>query len=362
MPLTFNMPVPAIAPIDPPDVIDYRSDTLTAPDAAMREAMASAVVGDDVWCTDPTVVALERTVATACGKEAALFTPTGTMGNLICIMVHCDARLSEVVLGDRSHQLLYEVANLSGVAGVGLRPVKTNDDGTLDLDQLRAAIRGVDVHWPTTRAVLLENTHNFSGGRVLPLSYVREVRKLCDATNTKLHCDGARVWHAAVALDVPLATILEDFDSASVCLSKALGAPMGSVIVGTHDFIAKARRVRKMLGGGLRQVGVVAAAGLHAVCHMFDRLREDHAVAAALAAALAAKGIPTRPVETNIVFAKTPGVAAVVVERCAERKLLLCPIGPDEVRLIPHYGNTMDEVETAVTILAEVLAAATAKP
>jgi threonine aldolase len=291
------------------DIIELRSDTLTKPDAAMRQAMATAEVGDAVWGTDPTVKALEAQVASMTGKEAALFVPSGVMGNLVLVMCHCDSRSSEVLLGDRCHQLLYETGNLASVAGVQTRSVPTAADGTLDLNALRACFRGVDQHWPTTRAVLLENTHNFAGGKVLPMSYVQEVRAIVDAFNAKepadrqvaLHCDGARAWHAAVALGITIEEVLAPFDTASLCLSKALGAPMGSVIVGPRSTIeGKARRLVKMLGGGMRQTGIVAAGAIHALTHQYARLAEDHARARELYEALKAAGIDAVLPETNI--------------------------------------------------------------
>jgi threonine aldolase len=340
-------------------VIELRSDTLTKPDWQMRRAMGGAHVGDAVWRTDKSVIDLEKRVADLCGKEAALFVPSGTMGNLVCVMCHCDdGRSSEVIVGDKAHQLLNEAGNLASIGGIQTRSVPTNPDGTLSLDAIRAALRGQDQHFPSTRAVLLENTHNFCGGKVLPMDYVRQVRALIDAhpiNKVALHCDGARIWHAAIALNTPVKELLEPFDTCSLCFSKGLGAPAGSVIVGSRDLIeGKARRYVKMLGGMMRQVGVLAAACDYALTYQYYRLAEDHTDARALYEALKAKGIDAMEPQTNILIwaAPAPGTARRVVELCAAKNVLVSAINDTQIRAIPHYGSGFD-VETVVTVVLE---------
>lgn len=285
-------------------VIDLRSDTVTKPTDAMRAAMAAAEVGDDVYGEDPTVNKLEEVVAEMLGKEAAVFVASGTMGNLISVLSHC-GRGDEMILGDSAHIFRSEQGGAAALGGVHPYTLRNRPDGTLDLDEIAGAIRGDDPHNPVTKLICLENTHNFCGGRVLPVDYMDAVGQLAHERNLKLHVDGARLWNAAVALNVPVARLVKEADSVSVCLSKGLGAPVGSVVAGDHEFIQKARRNRKVVGGSMRQAGVLAAAGLVAVTEMVERLADDHANAKALAEGLAQiDGISIDPstVETNIVF------------------------------------------------------------
>ena len=337
-------------------VVDFRSDTLTLPSDDMRLAMAHAIVGDDVFAEDPTIISLESEVATWVGKEKGLFVPTGTMGNLICQMIHASGLFSEIIVGDCSHIALFEVGGGAIVGRANIRQVPNADDGTIPLDVLRRAIRPKNVHYPTTRAICLENTHNAKGGKVLPLDYIAQVRSLCDEHGISLHLDGARVWNAATALQVPPKDILKYFDTASLCLSKALGAPVGSVIVGSKIFIDDARRARKMLGGGMRQAGIVAAGGLYAVKHMYNRLSEDHDMARELARLLSALGLVVVPPESNIVIWQIePAKCARFVELCGSKGLKVVIMAEGRIRAIPHYGNTMDDVRLAVTKIEEVL-------
>jgi len=338
--------------------IDFRSDTLTSPDERMRKAMSEAVVGDDVFMEDPTIKLVEGKVAQLTGKAGALFVPSGTMGNLIAAVVHSEGLYSEIMIGDKSHTALYEVGGTSIVARSFVRQLPNNADGTISLDVISRSVQGVNVHYTTTRALFLENTHNALGGKVLPLEYLLKVRELCDQHKIALHCDGARVWNAATALGVAPKVLLDPFDTASVCLSKALGAPVGSVVVGSIAFIDKARRARKMLGGGLRQAGILAAAGLFALDHMYERLREDHAMAATFAKQLTALGLSVVEPQSNIVLF-TVGDAVkrtVFLEKCAQRGLKLIGMGVDYVRAIPHYGNTDQDVTDAVKIIGDILA------
>ncbi len=337
-------------------IVDFRSDTLTVPNEEMRLAMASAVVGDDVFGEDPTIIELEEEVAKLAGKEKGLFVPTGTMGNLICQIIHAGGLFSEIIVGDCSHIALFEVGGGAIAGRAHLRHVANADDGTIPLDVLRRSIRSKNVHFPTTRAICLENTHNAKGGKVLSLEYIASVRSLCDEHGIALHLDGARLWNAATALQVAPSDILKHFDSASLCLSKALGAPVGSVVVGTRAFIDEARRARKMLGGGMRQAGIVAAAGLFAVRKMYTRLSDDHAMARQMAQGLSSIGITVIPPESNIVIWHIePSKCSKFIDLCASQGLKLVIMAEGRIRAIPHYGNTSDDVERALKVIAAAI-------
>ncbi|XP_060648715.1 uncharacterized protein LOC132786248 [Drosophila nasuta] len=263
-------------------VVDLRSDTVSQPTAEMRARMAEAVVGDDVYGEDPTVTELETRTAAIFGKEAGLFVPSGTMGNLLAVMVHCHRRGAEAIVGDLSHIFLYEQGGASHLAGVQLATIRNQPDGTFSLQELRHKIRNYkDCHEPITSLVVVENTHNICGGKVIPLAYLDELAALVrepgvGTTRIALHMDGARVFNAAAALGVSVERITRDFDSVSVCLSKGLSAPVGSVLVGSKAFIAEAHRLRKALGGGMRQAGILAAAGLVALEQVVPLLGKDH--------------------------------------------------------------------------------------
>nr|GEX98045.1 probable low-specificity L-threonine aldolase 1 [Tanacetum cinerariifolium] len=265
--------------------IDLRSDTVTKPTESMRLAMAKAEVDDDVLIYDPTARQLESEVARITGKEAGLFVPSGTMGNLISVLVHCEIRGSEVILGNNSHIHIYENGGISTIGGVHPRPVKNNDDGTMDIDLIESAIRNPNfkICYPKTRLICLENSHANTGGKCLSVEYTDRVGELAKKHGLKLHIDGARIFNAAVALDVPVHRLVQAADSVSVCLSKGLGAPVGSVIVGTKTFIDRARILRKTLGGGMRQVGILCAAALVALQENVPKLVTDHKNAKTLA-------------------------------------------------------------------------------
>jgi len=295
--------------------VDMRSDTMTLPTPEMKAAMATAELGDDVFGEDPTVNKLQVQAAEMFGKEAALFFPTGTMGNLASIMVHCDTRDSEVILGSLSHVHIWEQGGISSLGGIHPRVIPQNSDGTMDLNEVENAIRVVNDHFPTSKVLVLEQTHNMTGGRALPLEYIDQAATLCRRHGLLLHVDGARIFNACAALDVSPKRMLRDVDSASVCLSKGLASPVGSFIVGTAEFVRRARRVRKVLGGGMRQVGVLAACGLISLERMsqMDRLKEDHRRAKSLAVGLAElPGLDVRvnEVESNIVMINTRHVSA----------------------------------------------------
>ncbi|XP_058445999.1 uncharacterized protein LOC131427094 [Malaya genurostris] len=257
-------------------IVDFRSDTVSLPTARMRKAIYEATVGDDVYGEDPTVKELESRSAKMFEKEAALFVPTGTMANLLALMVHCSRRGSEAIVGDKAHVFLYEQGGAAQIAGVLLNTIPNLPDGTFCLDQLQNKFRGLDVHEPQTSLVLVENTHNMCGGKVLPLKWLDALAEICKKNSAKIHMDGARVFNAAESLNVPVSRIVRDVDSVCYCLSKGLACPVGSVLIGSNDFIKEAHRLRKALGGGMRQVGFLAAAGLCALDEIVPKLKYDH--------------------------------------------------------------------------------------
>jgi threonine aldolase len=316
----------------------------------MRRAMAAAEVGDDVYGEDPTVNRLEALAAELLGKEAALFVPSGTMGNLICALTHC-GRGDELILGDNAHMFYYEQGGVAALGGIHPRTVPNRPDGTLDLAALETAIRGDDEHFPISRLIALENTHNRCGGRVLPVEYMDAVGALAHGRGLRLHVDGARLWNAAVALGVTPARLVAAADSVTCCLSKGLAAPVGSVVAGSAEFIRRARRNRKVLGGGMRQAGVIAAAGIVALAEMIDRLAEDHAHARQLAHGLAQMaGVQVDPgtVETNMVVVtlERDDLSAVALAGAlAERGVLLNPLDGRRLRIVTNYHVTGEDVE-----------------
>ena len=328
-------------------VVDLRSDTVTKPTARMRRAMAEAEVGDDVFGDDPTVDALERRMAEIFGKEAAVFVPSGTMGNLIAVGVHCEVRGSEYICGDLCHITQYEQGGTASLMGAHPRQLPNRPDGTIPLDKIEAAIRANDQHFPVTRVVCLENTHNKCGGRVLPMEYVDKVVAACKSRGVATHMDGARLWNAAAASGLDPARLLQGVDSASVCLSKGLGAPVGSVILGTAAFAAKCRRLRKACGGTMRQVGTLAAAALAAHDEIFPKIPTDHLRMTELASGLQKiKGIRVqRPVQTNICFVHLDDAfpVAEVVERLGREAMVrVVPWVGNSVRLVTHHQIDRD--------------------
>ncbi|KAK3259065.1 hypothetical protein CYMTET_31921 [Cymbomonas tetramitiformis] len=341
-------------------IVDMRSDTVTKPTERMRVEMALATVGDDVFGDDPTVQVLESEVAELLGKEAALFVPSGTMGNLICVLVHCEARGSECLLGDESHMHIYEQGGIATIGGVHPRTLPNNPDGTIDLERIPGAIRPLDDHFPVSRLLILENTHNKKGGRVLSLEYMKAAAAICQQHGIKLHIDGARLWNAAIALQVTPAAMVEHADSVNVCLSKGLGAPVGSVIASDAEFIFKARRLRKALGGGMRQVGVLAAAARVALKDNLPRLAQDHAHARYLATQLSSVPgikIDLSAVETNLVFINTGEFSANdIVLGARERGIWIIPVNPYTIRVAFHFQVTTADVELAVKVIKEVIA------
>jgi threonine aldolase len=325
------------------DWVDLRSDTVTAPTPEMREAMAAAEVGDDVFGDDPTVNRLEAMAAERMGKQAAMFVPSGTMGNLAAVLSHCQ-RGDEVILGDQCHTFNYEAGGIAALGGVHPHPVKTLPNGQLPLDAIEAAVRSEDVHFPVSRLVCLENTHNRCGGAVLDETYTDSVGALARRHHLKLHLDGARLFNAAAALGVPASRLAAPADSVTFCLSKALCAPVGSVLCGEQDFIHRARRIRKQLGGGMRQAGILAAAGIVALEKMVDRLPEDHRRAKDLARRLSE--IPHVTVEdpsppSNMVYFRLSDDARLdgtgMEEVLARSRIKIHSVSARRIRLVLHY-------------------------
>uniref|UniRef100_A0ACD5ZP38 Uncharacterized protein n=1 Tax=Avena sativa TaxID=4498 RepID=A0ACD5ZP38_AVESA len=305
-------------------VVDLRSDTVTKPSEAMRAAMAAADVDDDVLGTDPTAHRFEAEMARMMGKEAALFVPSGTMANLISVLVHCDTRGSEVILGDNSHMHIYENGGMSTIGGIHPRTVSNNPDGTMDIDKIVAAIRHQGaLYYPTTRLICLENTQGNCGGKCLSVEYTDKVGEVAKAHGLKLHIDGARIFNASVALGVPVDRLVRAADSVSVCLSKGLGAPVGSVIVGSKAFIQKAKIARKTLGGGMRQVGVLCAAAHVGVRDTVGKLADDHRRAKVLAVGLKKikqLTVDLSSVETNMVSLINHYLQSLLIFRCVALK------------------------------------------
>lgn len=329
-------------------VIDLRSDTVTRPTAAMRAAMAAAEVGDDVFGDDPTVNRLEAVAAERVGKEAAVFVPSGTMANLVALLAHTSPG-DEVLLGDQSHIFHYEVAGSARVAGVQVHPLANRADGALDAASVRAAIREPNIHAPVTRLLCLENTHNRCGGAALPTSETDALASIAHEGGMTVHLDGARIFNAAVALETEPARLARNCDTVSFCLSKGLGAPVGSLLCGPRELIQRARRHRKMLGGGMRQAGVLAAAGLYALDHHVQRLGEDHANARHLAEGLRRiPGFAPNVPETNIVVVDVEGAATAWVAALRDAGVLAVPFGPSRLRMVTHLDVTAEDIEEAL--------------
>ena len=337
--------------------IDLRSDTVTQPTPAMRRVMAEAEVGDDVFGDDPTVQRLEARVAAYLGKEAALFVPSGTLANQLAVRVHTRPG-DEILVEAQAHLYYYETGAPAALSGVMCRCLEGRR-GVFTAAQVDAALRPSDVHFPLTRLVCVENTHNRGGGKVWPLATLREVAACARRHGLALHLDGARLWNASVASGVPERDYAALFDTVSVCFSKALGAPVGSALAGPAELIGAARRFRKMFGGGLRQAGILAAAALYALEHHRERLAEDHARARRLAEVLAGlpgAAIDPATVETNLVYFRvTRRPAAAVVAALAAEGVRVLASGPDTVRAVPHLNVTAAEFERALEAFCRVL-------
>lgn len=339
--------------------IDLRSDTVTLPTPQMRVAMANAEVGDDVFGEDPTVNRLEEMAATLMKKDAALFVASGTMANLVALLTHC-GRGDEVIVGDKAHSFINEVGGMAALGGIHPRAIPNQPDGTLALADIQNAIRGDNVHWPRTKLIALENTHNACYGAPLTPAYHRAVYDLAHARGIRVHTDGARIFNAAVALNVPASEFAQYTDTISFCLSKGLSAPVGSLLCGPRDFIAEARRNRKMVGGGMRQAGIIAAAGIVALETMIERLADDHANARRLAEGLAeipGIALDLARVKTNIVFFDVTNnlTARQLAERAAREGVLIGVAGEQRIRVVTHYGIEREDVDTAVAVIRAVI-------
>jgi threonine aldolase len=343
------------------DKIDFRSDTVTWPTPAMREAMANAPVGDDVYGEDPTVNQLESLAAAKTGQEAGLFVASGTMGNLIAILTHA-TRGDEAIMGEDAHTYLWEAGGMASLGGVIPHPLPTDAIGRMDLAQIETSVRGDDPHWPHSRLILVENSYGSKHGYPIPTDYFASVRDVADRHGLAVHMDGARLFNAAVALNLDASQITQHVDSVTFCLSKGLAAPVGSVLCGSADFIHEARRIRKSLGGGMRQAGILAAAGIVSLNEMIERLADDHVHAQQLAQGLAQiPGIVVQPdmVKTNMVFfSLADNVSATVkqvIDQLQERANIWLGGSHGGFRAVTHYWIGAKEIELFLETLAEIL-------
>ncbi len=342
------------------DLIDLRSDTVTLPSAKMRRAIAAAELGDDVFGEDPTTNRLEEMAAECMGAEAGLLVASGTMGNLISVLAHC-GRGDEVILGDQSHTFRYEAGGIAALGGVHPFTIANSPDGTMPLADIAAAIRPDDAHFPRTRLICLENTHNRCRGAVLTPQYTESVTDLADEHSLSVHLDGARIFNAAIALGLDVAELTCRVDSVTFCLSKCLSAPVGSVVCGSAEFIAAARRIRKSVGGGMRQCGIIAAAGIVALEEMTDRLADDHANARRLAEGIAqidGLAIDLDTVVTNMVYLNLTTdrlTCDEFADRLSEKGVKCLALAPMGVRMVTHYGIESADVDGVLKIMADVM-------
>jgi len=339
-----------------PKIIDLRSDTVTVPTAEMRQAIATAEVGDDVFEDDPTVKRLEQKTAEILGLEKALFVPSGTMANQISLRTLCDPG-DEVICERGTHIVNFEVAAAPAVSGIMLSPYD-GQKGKLDVQLIENAVRPPNIHHPITKLIALENTHNRAGGIVLDLDYINQVEKIARENSLSFYLDGARVWNAAIALGIKPGDISRHFDMVSVCFSKGLGAPVGSAVCGSAELIKKARRIRKMFGGGMRQVGIIASAALYALENNYTRLKEDHVNAKKLANGIKnfnGISIDIDDIQTNIVVFELDMPVEKFLNNARAKGLLLVPFGKNRVRAVPHLGIDEDDISKAIEIIAEAV-------
>ncbi|MCT4701345.1 low-specificity L-threonine aldolase [Enterobacteriaceae bacterium H20N1] len=325
-------------------MIDLRSDTVTRPSKAMLEKMMAAPTGDDVYGDDPTVNELQAYAAKISGKEAALFLPTGTQANLVALLSHCE-RGEEYIVGQLAHNYLYEAGGAAVLGSIQPQPIEANQDGSLPLDKVAAKIKPDDIHFARTKLLSLENTHN---GKVLPREYLQQAWEFTRKHNLALHVDGARIFNAVVAYDCQLEEIVRYCDSFTICLSKGLGTPVGSLLVGSHDYIKRATRWRKMVGGGMRQAGILAAAGLYALENNVQRLREDHENAHWLAGELREIGVDVTRQDTNMVFVRVPVEQAESLGKYMRERGVLMSAGPI-TRLVTHLDVSREQLAEVVS-------------
>lgn len=344
------------------NTIDLRSDTVTLPTAAMRSAMAAAPVGDDVFGEDPTVNRLESLAAEMLGKEAALFVASGTMANLVSQLAHCQ-RGDETLLGNLSHVFLYEQGGASALGGIHPNPLPNQPDGRIDLQHIEEAVRADNIHFPISRLLILENTHNRCAGMPLNLEYMDAAAEIARRHGLKLHVDGARLFHAAATLSTEARLLASAADSVSICLSKGLAAPAGSLVCGEKEFIGRARRMRKVLGGGMRQAGILAAAGIVALTEMTDRLVQDHEHAARLAKGVApidGLQVDLARVVTNMVYIDITAerwTAAEVAARLEAHGVKMLAIGPRKLRAVTHKDISTDQIDGAIWRIRQAMSA-----
>ncbi len=342
-------------------MIDLRSDTVTKPTAEMRNIIANALVGDDVWGDDPTVNLLQDKMSELSGKQAALFVPSGTMSNQIAIAVHTNSG-DEIIFESSAHIFKYEAGAPAIISRVMMKSLNSTD-GMPDINEIKNAIRPIDLHYPVTKLICLENTHNFLGGRIINLDYIKEVSGIAKNNNIAFHCDGARLWNASVATGITIKEYCSHFDTVSLCMSKGMGAPVGSVLVGSIEQIAKAKRFRKILGGAMRQSGLLAAACIYALDNNFNRLKEDHANAKLFASILSNSEnieINTNTVETNMVFFKIKPEIDIVelINICKENDILIGSAGYKLLRAVFHLEiskeNTQYSANKIINIIEEL--------
>ncbi|MFZ5943336.1 MAG: low-specificity L-threonine aldolase [Bacillota bacterium] len=341
------------------EYIDLRSDTLTKPCTTMRKVMTEAEVGDDVYGEDPTVKKLEDMAAQKLGKEAALFVSSGTMGNLIAVLTHT-ARGDEIILEESSHIFAFEVGGLAALAGVMPNTIK-GEKGKISAEQLQKAIKPENIHYPKPTLLCLENSSNFGGGTVLTLEEMDALTETAHKNNLKVHLDGARIFNAAVSLNVPVSRLVKDVDSIMFCLSKGLGCPVGSMLAGSKEFIERARKYRKMLGGGLRQAGVLAAAGIYSLEQLVDRLADDHVAARRLAEGInqiPGLSVDLNTVETNIVMAditKEGLTSGKLSHFMQEEGILVITVNEKRIRLVTHRDVSSQDIETALAKIKYIM-------
>lgn len=340
--------------------IDLRSDTVTLPTQAMKEAIFNAELGDDVFGDDQTTIHLEKKTAEIMGKEAALLVPSGTMGNLICVLTHCP-RGVEVILGDKAHQFLNETGGMSAVGGIHPHTIPNQPDGTLKLEDIKAAIRGDNEHYPRTRLICIENTHNYCNGSPLSPDYTDEVAELAKHHGLSVHLDGSRIFNAATALSLDVRELTRSADSLTFCLSKGLSGPIGSVVCGSEEFISEARRSRKVLGGGMRQTGIIAAAGNVALDRMVERLSEDHMNARRLAEGISRiPGLSIEPerIKTNIVYFELVNdrmPADEFFNKVITRGIKFLRTGTSRFRMVTHHGIVTGDIDKTLDAMGEVM-------
>jgi len=346
-------------------IIDLRSDTVTKPTPEMRDAMYNAIVGDDVYYEDKTIQLLEERVATIFNKESALFFPSGTMSNLTALLTWCQNRGAEFIVGDKSHIFLYEQASASQFGGISPRTVPNLSDGTMDINLIRESIRENDIHEPITSLICIENTHNVCGGKIIPLSFLQELKQLSNENKIPIHLDGARIWNAIAASNVNPQDISNNVDSLSVCLSKGLGAPIGTLLVGSKEFINKARRIRKALGGGMRQVGILGAAGLKAIDDFENGiLVTDHIQCQKLVNGIKNLSIfkIEEPIHTNIIFIniisnnKSNNISInsyTIYQMAKEKNILLSIWNPYLIRVVIHRDISDKDIDNTITFFKE---------